>query len=51
MSPRTKLVHLREHLAALRSVGFVIHQCQRFDAHLLASTKPHSVDKCLADGV
>ena len=28
MSPRTKLVHLREHPAAFRAVGFVMHQCQ-----------------------
>ncbi len=51
MSPRTKLVHLREHLRALSSLGFVVHQRQRFDAHLLASTKPHGVDGCLTKGV
>ena len=28
MSPRTKLIHLREHLAALSTVGFVVHKCQ-----------------------
>lgn len=51
MSPRTKLVHLGEHLAAFGAVGFVIHHFQGFDAHLLASTKPHGVDECSTNGV
>ncbi len=51
MSPCTQLVHLREHRAAFSEVVFVMHQGQRFDVHLLASTEPHGVDECLTNGV
>ena len=51
MSPRTKLVHLQQHLAAFGAVGVIVHQGQRLGTHLFASTKSHGVNEGLTNCV
>ncbi len=49
MSPRTELVHVLTHFAALGPVAFVVHELERLGPHLLAASEPDRIDECLSD--
>jgi hypothetical protein len=51
MSPRTKDVHLQQHLATFGAVCVIVHQRQRLDAHSFTSTKSHGVNEGLTNGL